>query len=426
MTSALRTDATLVIPVYGAIDETIACIETILASDGAACPILVNDDGSAAYVGDTLRRHFANSPNVSVRTNFRNRGYTANVKYGVEAATTPYVAVINSDTLFPRRWLGKFAATLDENPAIAAVGPLSNAASYQNIPSLIDPRGGFSSNPDFGLEHAGREAVNLFLEAAFAHRTEDLPILNGFCTMFRASSLRKVGGFDADAFPTGYGEENDVCMRLLAGGHRLAVRLDCFVHHLKSRSFGSELKREYSRLGRETLDRLYGEGFVPRFAEEMDRNSVLNAVRFTVSAALGSADGIEERARAAMGETGEVRDPPELVRIEGPCTVVVWPDSYLLAPGDDSSMSELPLELTLGGQYLRLIVPPGRKLAFSGLAPLRTMLGMLAVQSACDPIILRQVPAAQRSPEIRAAIEKLEFRLLYYAEDLGNPASGVP
>jgi hypothetical protein len=47
------------------------------------------------------------------------------------------------------------------------------------------------------------------------------------------------------------------------------------------------------------------------------------------------------------------------------------------------------------------------------------------VQSARDPIMLRQVPAAQRSPEIRAAIEGLEFRLLYYAEDLGNPEAGV-
>jgi GT2 family glycosyltransferase len=379
MTSALRTDATLVIPVYGAFDETIACIETILASDAANCPILVNDDGSAAYVGDTLRRHFAHAPNVSVRTSFRNRGYTANVKYGVEATTTPYVAVINSDTLFPRRWLGKLAATLDENPVLAAVGSLSNAASYQSIPSLLDPDGGFSSNADFGLGYAEREAINLFLEAAFADQTEDLPILNGFCTLFRASSLREVGGFDAVAFPTGYGEENDVCMRLLAGGHRLAVRLDCFVHHLKSRSFGSELKREYSRVGRETLSRLYGEGFVPRFAEVMKRNSVLNGVRFTVSAALGSADGVEERNSTAMDETGEVRDPPELVRIEGPCTVVVWPDSYLLCLGDDSAVSELPLELTLGGQYVRLVVPAGRKLAFSGLAPLRTVLGVLAV-----------------------------------------------
>lgn len=424
MTDTLRSDVTIVIPVFGAVEETIACIESILSSDGMRAPIIVNDDGSPAYVGDVLRRRFLSSPNVIVRTSFRNRGYTANVQYGVEAAATKYVAVVNSDTLFPRNWLNKLAGTLDSNPAIAAVGPLSNAASYQSIPELLNERGDFSSNATYGQGAASREAISSFLEAAFADRIEDMPILNGFCTLFRVQCLRKVGGFDPSSFPTGYGEENDVCMRLLAGGYRLAVRLDCFVHHLKSRSFGDDKKREYSRIGRETLARLYGEGFVPRFATVMRENTVLNAVRFTVAAGLGPADSLDEMANTLLDQVGKVGNLPCLVRVEGPCTLLLWNDSYTLVQTANELGHSSFAELTLGTQYLRLVLPQGRRIAFSTLAPLQSALGVLAVQSATHPLVVRQVPAAKRNPAISEAIERLEGRLLYYSEDVGQSRMG--
>lgn len=424
MSDTLRTDVTIVIPVFGAVEETIACIDSILASDGTKAPIIVNDDGSAAYVGDLLRRHFANVPNVLIRTSFRNRGYTANVQYGVEAATTRYVAIVNSDTLFPRRWLNKLAETLDRNPALAAVGPLSNAASYQSIPNLLNPRGEFSSNAEFGRDSDSREAITRFLEAAFAERTEDTPILNGFCTLFRAHCLRMVGGFDPASFPTGYGEENDVCMRLMAGGYRLAVRLDCFVHHLKSRSFGDEKKREYSRNGKDTLNRLYGEGFVQRFATVMAENPVLNALRFTIAAAFRSAENLDEMVTGLFDRSDDEIDPPFLVRVTGPGTLVLWQDCYTYVQEPYRDRYGPMAELTLGGHYLHIVLPVGRKIAFSTHSPLKSALGVLAVQSATEPLAVRQVPSPRRNADILDALERLEGRFLYYSEDFGRKRAG--
>ena len=424
MSDTQRTDVTIVIPVFGAVEETISCIDTILASDGAKAQIIVNDDGSAAYVGDLLRRRFANVPNVLVRTSFRNRGYTANVQYGVEAATTQYVAVVNSDTLFPRRWLNKLAETLDRNPALAAVGPLSNAASYQSIPDLTNASGEFSSNADFGKGADSREAINRFLEAAFTDRTEDIPILNGFCTLFRANCLRKVGGFDPASFPTGYGEENDVCMRLMADGYRLAVRLDCFVHHLKSRSFGDEKKREYSRNGRDTLNRLYGEGFVPRFAAVMAENTVLNALRFTIAAAFRSAENLDEMVAGYFDRSDEEIDPPFLLRAAGPCKLVLWQDCYSFERETDPNRFGPTAELTVGSQYLHLVLPEGRSSAISALSPLKSAMGVLAVQSATKPFVVRQIASPRRNVDILDALERLECRFLYYSEDFGWKRAG--
>lgn len=430
-TAPRRTDVTLVVPVYSALDETIACIQSILDSDGGDCPIIINDDGSPVYVGDRLREHFAHAANVDVRTSFRNRGYTANVQFGVEASRTIYVAIINSDTLFPARWLDKLAGTLDANPLLAAVGPLSNAASYQSIPLLKDRRDDFSSNPDFGLTATDRATVNAFLEAFFPGLVEDIPILNGFCTVYRTRAILDAGGFDPVSFPTGYGEENDVCMRLLASGARLGVRLDCFVHHLKSRSFGSDKKKEYSRNGREAIARLYGETFVPAFAEVMERSGVLSGIRFTTQAALGDADqtrlksGAAERSACAKG-TG---DAASVITLTGPCNTTIFPDRHLVGPFSASPGHEDNIALTIGSGYLRICLPEGKSIAFTHEAPLQTALGCLAVWSHFSPVVVNQIPVSSREPAISQAMEALAFRYLYLTEDvtpgLARPAFAV-
>ena len=45
------------------------------------------------------------------------------------------------------------------------------------------------------------------------------------------------------AFPAGYGEENDLCLRAGKAGVKLAVADDVYVYHVKSASFGSVRRR---------------------------------------------------------------------------------------------------------------------------------------------------------------------------------------
>src|SRR3546814_16309874 len=50
----------------------------------------------------------------------------------------------------------------------------------------------------------------------------EVPTGNGFCMYIRRAMLEDVGLFDEQAFPVGYGEENDLCMRAIdAGWHHL-------------------------------------------------------------------------------------------------------------------------------------------------------------------------------------------------------------
>jgi hypothetical protein len=56
----------------------------------------------------------------------------------------------------------------------------------------------------------------------------------------RRAALDQVGGFDAEAFGRGYGEENDFCLRATRLGWRHLAAPDTFVRHLGSVSFGEE------------------------------------------------------------------------------------------------------------------------------------------------------------------------------------------
>ncbi len=82
-----------------------------------------------------------------------------------------------------------------------------------------------------------------------------LPFINGFCLALRRSALEAVGLLDEAAFPTGYGEENDLCIRLRRAGHRLRVADDAFVWHAQSRSFSHERRLVLARAAGEALAR---------------------------------------------------------------------------------------------------------------------------------------------------------------------------
>ena len=67
-----------------------------------------------------------------------------------------------------------------------------------------------------------------------------VPTGNGFCMYIRRSCIDEVGTFDEAAFPRGYGEENDFCMRALHRGWRNIVDDRTIVYHRRSASFGED------------------------------------------------------------------------------------------------------------------------------------------------------------------------------------------
>ena len=222
----------VVIPVYRGRAETKRCLDSVLA-DKARPPgrVIVIDDHSPEPALSALLDRLAASGRIVLLRNPENLGFVGSVNRGIAAAGTHDVALLNSDTEVPHGWLARLAGHAYAAPHIASVSPFSNNATICSYPAID------GGPPPFGLSTA---ALDDAARAANAGRCVELPTTVGFCMYIRCVALAEVGGFDAEAFGKGYGEENDFCLRAAARGWRHLLACDTFVTHKGAVSFGAD------------------------------------------------------------------------------------------------------------------------------------------------------------------------------------------
>ena len=107
----------------------------------------------------------------------------------------------------------------------------------------------------------------------------EFPVLNGFCTLIARQVFQSVGLYDEDAFPMGYGEETDLCLRARRAGFRLTLADDCFVYHHKSVSFGNAARLRLSRLGGLEMTNKHAGVIVPALERMMQDCAPLGRLR---------------------------------------------------------------------------------------------------------------------------------------------------
>lgn len=285
-------DVSVIVPVFNALEDVKLCLRALEErADGYAMQVIVVNDGSDADTTRWLRQYCESTPGVDVIEHPQNQGYTRAINTGLRASVGEFVVTLNSDTIVTHGWIHGMVRCMRSSSEIGIVGPLSNAATWQNVPELYGEDGQFAINalPE-GLSPDEMARVVLHASARSYPRAA---FINGFCMMIRRQVLDRVGFMDEEAFPVGYGEENDLCMRAADAGFTLAIADDSYVFHAKSKSFGHERRKELSRQGTATLERKHGrERFRARVAEvritaPMDRvrDSVKSALRVPGGAA---------------------------------------------------------------------------------------------------------------------------------------------
>lgn len=391
---------TIVIPVFTAVEQTYKCVQSILASDASNCNILLLDDGTPGGVAQ-LQSLVDSHENIQLISHLRNRGYTRNVQIGVELSRTEYVCILNSDTLVPSSWSKPLVQALALNAHLAGVGPLSNAASYQSIPNVKSNKG-FSVNQHFGKDSENRECISGLINTFFSGEIIDVPIINGFCSVFRKSAIEKAGGFDVKSFPTGYGEENDLCIRLTSLGYRLAVVPSVFVYHEKSQSFGSDKKIELSKVGASKLIEIYGKRHVPDLGVSLEDSISLQAVRKIGSIIYGL---LKNKTVELVSDSLAVLPSGTKITIDRDRNIV------------DESPHTLPygkIEV-LGNGSITIYAPCNKDLNWLKGSEIESMTSLLMYYSTQEPVLfdLSDNSSEAMNTEHREWIESLEFGFLY-------------
>ena len=274
----------VVVCVHNAQEHVERCLASVLTRTTVDFRLIVVNDGSdertTAWLRELAEQHAA----MALLETHGPIGYTGAANRGLRHSTADYVVLLNSDTVVPRLWIEGLLDCMASGENVGVAGPLSNAASWQSVPERSDADSWKVNElpPGYNVDDFGE-----LVHALSSRRFPRVAFLNGFCLMLRRSVIDKVGLLDEDAFPQGYGEEDDYCLRARDAGFELAVADHCYVYHAKSKSFGSR-REELARRGRDALVAKHGSAVLEADQEQMKNCADLARIRATIEAFLGA------------------------------------------------------------------------------------------------------------------------------------------
>jgi GT2 family glycosyltransferase len=234
----------VVVCVHDALDAVRDCLDALARAWRPQDRLVIVDDASGPGCANHLHSHAAvHAGRTLLRHDGAAWGYCRSANHGIAQGRAPWVLLLNSDTVLPAGALGKMLQVGLLADDIGLVGPLSNAAQFQSIPEVRGKAGQTAINTlPPGVDAARLDACCAAWAQGRARPV--VPLVHGFCLLVRRAVFDQVGLFDEAAFPEGYGEEHDLCLRAGDAGWRCAVATDAFVQHAKSASYRDPERRE--------------------------------------------------------------------------------------------------------------------------------------------------------------------------------------
>ena len=172
----------VVVPVYGGLEETRACLQSVLdAPVSVTFELVVIDDASPDPALSRLLDAMAGEGAIRLERHGENQGFVAAATRGLGLHPQRDVVLLNSDTRVAGDWLGRLRACALAREDIASVSPFSNNATILSypLPGQVNPL------------PAGLDTVAL--DALFARanpgQAVDIPVSVGFCMYLRRAAL---------------------------------------------------------------------------------------------------------------------------------------------------------------------------------------------------------------------------------------------
>ena len=264
-------EVTIVIPVYNAYDELTQCLKSVFKHTSSKAKLIIINDCSPDERIPALLDWAGSYANVTVLHNNPNLGYTKTINKGIDLAARDDIVLLNSDTEVGPGWLQNLRNAVYHQADIATATAISDNSGAFSVPTV-------GTANDFPLWLDKEEMTRAVSQNSDAIYPET-PTGSGFCIYIRREVFNAIGTFDEVAFPRGYGEENDFCMRAVRAGWRNIVDNRTLVYHVRSASFREEKTLLYDT-GRDIVDERYPDyrGRVRVFVHSPQ----MNVMRYTI------------------------------------------------------------------------------------------------------------------------------------------------
>jgi GT2 family glycosyltransferase len=218
----------IVVPIHDAATVTHRCLAS-LEKFAPQSEIILVDDGSKET--DTLKviSGFVNRNSWKVVRHEKALGHSAASKAGADLATRPYLCLLNSDTVVTPWCWRLVTETFERDQKIGVAGPSTSCTGTVQSLSFAYP-----------LRHYWNEnQICGFAERLLTDPKDqvvvDLPWVAGFAFFIRRNLWEQLGGFDPNL--PDYGNEIELCKRILVKGYRTVWIRNSYIHHLGEQSY---------------------------------------------------------------------------------------------------------------------------------------------------------------------------------------------
>ena len=205
---------------------TLECLDALArAGSNLVKDVIVVDNGSGEDELAPLRRRHQKGDFTLVEVGV-NRFFGEGNNIGVDFADSDYIMFLNNDAFVQPGCIDVLAATMRDDPTVAAVGPmfLYPDGRVQEVGGVVLPTG---------------DAVQVGKGSVWGPDHYDTPCPVDYCSaaclMLRKSDFQKVGGFGYEWEPAYY-EDTDLCLNLWTHCGKVMVNPLARVVHVESKT----------------------------------------------------------------------------------------------------------------------------------------------------------------------------------------------
>ena len=228
-------EITVVIPHCNGVEILRECLTSLFRSTQLELRVILVDNASTDNSRLMVAREF---PAVQIIPLEHNLGFAGGCNAAIRVTTTPYLLILNNDTLQVPGWIEHLLAKIKSDESIAVVQP--KILSYYNRDNF-DYSGACGGEMDiFGFPFTrGRIITEIEKDSGqYDELTAHIFWASGTAFLARTEVIRQAGMFDETFFA--HMEELDLQWRIQLLNYRIAVEPRAVIYHRSGYTLGAE------------------------------------------------------------------------------------------------------------------------------------------------------------------------------------------